>query len=65
MSALEPRVDAMDEFFRLDFSNYAAVYISYGSKDHEHRNQKRSRQTNPAFLEFFLPLSIYFHRSRI
>jgi len=55
MAALEPRVDAMDEFFRSDFSNYAAVYISYGSKDHTHGNQKRSRQTNPAFLEFFCP----------
>ena len=41
MAALEP----IDDFLRSDFSKYAAVYISYGSKDNEHGNQKRSRQT--------------------
>ena len=54
MAALD-KMETMDDFLRSDFSKYAAVYISYGSKDNEHGNQKRSRQTNPAFLEFFCP----------
>ena len=54
MAALET-MDTMDDFLRSDLSKYAAVYVSYGSKDHTHGNQKRSRQTNPAFLEFFCP----------
>ena len=44
MAALEA-IDTMDDFLRSDFSKYAAVYISYGSKDNTHGNQKRSRQT--------------------
>ena len=54
MAALES-LEPMDEFLESDFSKYAAVYISYGSKDHTYGNQKRSRQTNPVFLEVFCP----------
>ena len=47
MAALEAidTIETMDDFLRSDFSKYAAVYISYGSKDNTHGNQKRSRQT--------------------